>query len=265
MGNCSNEDDRQMKYKELYNGIYSIEKDILDELEGKDFQKKTYKTFGLINKGLCEKYPYLLKDYFDYNETLNYKFNNKDFLNNNIKKKFIIINSSFSFTFPSNFIFIFQDFMDVIHNYVSEKDIKNRLISKFDTKIGGGCLIMKNPNDFDSKNPFRYIILYRKIKEKEGNEIDFFLYINDKKKREDTVDFIMEKGIWKFFEKIKYSYKEEYKIFDAGYIVRSCNVSRVESYLNNINNKPYQIEKKKKMPKYATNVVPRTVGLIIKI
>ena len=67
--------------------------------------------------------------------------------------------------------------MSVIQDYVNEPEIKCKLIRKFDTIIGGGCLILKNPNDTNSRNPFRYIILYNEIKDKKGNEIDFFLYI----------------------------------------------------------------------------------------
>ena len=63
--------------------------------------------------------------------------------------------------------------MDVIRDYVSDK-YKWHLRTNFDTIIGGGCLIMKNPNDTEDKNPFRYIILYKEIKENKGNEIDFF-------------------------------------------------------------------------------------------
>ena len=102
----------------------------------------------------------------------------------NKEKNYKINNENFGFTFPSNFIFINQDFMYVLHENVINKKIKEELVSIFDTIIGGGCLIMKNPDDEESINPFRYIILYRDIKEDEGNEIDFFLYIKDKTKRE---------------------------------------------------------------------------------
>ena len=90
---------------------------------------------------------------------------------------------------------------------------------------------MKNPDDEESISPFRYIILYRDIKEDEGNEIDFFLYIKDKTKRENVVNYILENGLWTFFDKIKYNYKEDHKNFGDGYIVRSCSKERIEKYL----------------------------------
>ena len=236
MGNDLPTEERECNYRELYNGIYSIEKDILNELKKPYSQNKSYIIYGLINKGLCQKYPYLLKEKFDYNLTLNYNFDYKDLPNSNDERDFRYFNKDFLFTFPSNFIFINEDFMDLIRSSVKDDKIKKRLVSKYDTIIGGGCLIMKNPYDYKSQNPFRYIILYSEIKEKEGNEIDFFLYIKDKQKREDIVNYILQNGLLAFFDKIGYSYKEEYKIFEKNcYIVRSNPIDKFESYL--INNK----------------------------
>ena len=99
---------------------------------------------------------------------------------------------------------------------------------------------MKNPDDEESISPFRYIILYRDIKEDEGNEIDFFLYIKDKTKRENVVNYILENGLWTFFVKIKYNYKEDHKNFGDGYIVRSCSKERIEKYLKKIKQKNTQ-------------------------
>ena len=237
MGNDEDPADREYKYRELYNGIYCIENDILQDLLVIDYNKKRYKTFGLINKGLCKKYPYLLKNSFDYKETLNYNFNNKDIPHSYQDKFFTYINKTFSFTFPNNFIFINEDFISVIQTYMNEKKIKENIKSKFDTIIGGGCLIMKNPYDKSSINPFRFIILYNEIKDKEGNEIYFFLYIKDKKPREDIVIYILKYGLLNFFSKINYSFTDEYKKFNEGYIVRSCSEDRIKYYLAKLESK----------------------------
>ena len=233
------EQDKECRYKELYSGIYATENDILDELKNPDYQNKKYITYGLINQGLCRKYPYLLKDKFDYNLTKNYNFKYKDILHSNVDSNFNCGGKKFGFYFPANFIFINNDFMNVIHDMVNEPQVKNKLVSNFDTIIGGGCLIMKNPDYSQSLNPYRYIVLYREIKENIGNEIDFFLYIKDKKKRDDTVSYILKNGIWNFFAKIQYKYKDEYKQFDDGYIVRSSKIERIELYINNLKNKKF--------------------------
>ena len=237
MGNSTPKDERLYKYQALHNAIYEIEKDILKDLDDKNYLGKKYNSYGLINKDICKKYPYLLKDKFDFYLTLNYNFKYNDLPLSNKDKNYKINNENFGFYFPSNFIFVNEDFMYVLRDHVNDPKIKNKLVSKFDTIIGGGCLIMKNPNDTQSKNPFRYIILYRDIKDEEGNEIDFFLCINDKTKRENVVKYILENGLWKFFEKIQYSYKDLYKNFGDGYIVRSCSKERIEKYLNKINQK----------------------------
>ena len=240
MGNNTPKDERLYKYQALHNGIYEIEKDILKDLDDKNYLGKKYNSYGLINKDICKKYPYLLKDKFDFNLTLNYNFNYNDLPHSNKVKNYKINNENFGFTFPSNFIFVNEDFMYVLRDHVNDPKIKNKLVSKFDTIIGGGCLIMKNPNDTQSKNPYRYIILYRDIKDEEGNEIDFFLRINDKTKRENVIKYILENGLWKFFEIIKYSYKDVYKNFGDGYIFRSCSKERIEKYLNKIKQKNSQ-------------------------
>ena len=240
MGNNTPKDERLYKYQALHNAIYEIEKDILKDLNDKNYLGKVYHSYGLINKDICKKYPYLLKDKFDFNLTLKYNFNYNDLPHSNENKKFLKINKNFTFWFPSNFIFINQDFMYVLRDNANNKNIKNKLVSKFDTIIGGGCLIMKNPDDEESISPFRYIILYRDIKEDEGNEIDFFLYIKDKTKRENVVNYILENGLWTFFDKIKYNYKEDHKNFGDGYIVRSCSKERIEKYLKKIKQKNTQ-------------------------
>ena len=131
-----------------------------------------------------------------------------------------------------------KDFMDVIRENIPAK-YKKHLNTNYDTKIGGGCLIIKNPGDKKDKNPFLFITLYNTIKENKGNEIDFFLYINDKSERDIAVNYILKYNLLNYFKYIKYNYKDEYKkIYDGkkeiGYIVRNTDCSRFEKYINKI-------------------------------
>ena len=136
MGNNIPKDERLYKYQALHNAIYEIEKDILKDLNDKNYLGKVYHSYGLINKDIiCKKYPYLLKDKFDFNLTLKYNFNYNDLPHSNEDKKFLKINKNFDFLFPSNFIFINQDFMYVLHENVINKKIKEELVSIFDTII----------------------------------------------------------------------------------------------------------------------------------
>ena len=178
MGNDCRPDDRVFRYETFHQAIYTIENDIKKELYNPDISNKKYMPFGLINQGLCKKYKFLLNENFDKNEARYKILDYNDLAKNNEKKNFSYINPRLgNFYFPSKFIFINKDFMDVICDYVPLKYQKH-LKTNFDTIIGGECLIMKNPNDENDENPFRYIILYNEIKENIGNEIDFFLYIN---------------------------------------------------------------------------------------
>ena len=96
---------------------------------------------------------------------------------------------------------------------------------------------MRDAHNTDGNEPFRYIILYHDINDNIGNEIDFFLYIKDKKERQAADIFILQNDLWAYFKKIKYSYKEEYiKIYndknqEIGYVVRCSDIFRIETYI----------------------------------
>ena len=60
---------------------------------------------------------------------------------------------------------------------------------------------MKNPNDKNNENPFRYIILYFDLNENNGNEINFFYYIEDKNIRNSTDEYILKNNIWNYISR----------------------------------------------------------------
>ena len=168
MGSDCSSDERIFRFEAFHQAIHAIEKDIQKELYNQDLSNKKYVLFGLINQGLCKKYNFLLNENFDKNEAKNKILKYKDLEEEAVKKDFSYINKLFKFTFPSNFIFINKDFMDIIRDYVPEK-YKKHLKANYDTIIGGGCLIMKDPKDKKDEYPYRYIILYNEIKENTGN------------------------------------------------------------------------------------------------
>ena len=95
-----------------------------------------------------------------------------------VGKDFRYIHKEFKFFFPANFIFIYEDFMSVIRDYV-DNEYKRHLSTVYKVIIGGNCLIMKDAKDERDEYPYRYIILYSELKENKGNEIDFFLYFRN--------------------------------------------------------------------------------------
>ncbi len=236
MGNEISPDEREISYREFYNALHIIDKDIMRDLMNSDISKKKYMLFGLVNKGLLKKYKFLSKEVFDGNEARNKIFDYKDLSKKIENKKFKHINSKFDFSFPSNFMFVNKDFLDVIQDFIDKK-YRHSIQAVYYTIIGGCCLILGNANDIQDENPFRYIVLYQDINDNQGNEIDFFLYIKDKKERKAADKFILEYDLWTYFKKIKYNYKDEYrKIYndhnqEIGYVVRCSDIFRIEIYI----------------------------------
>ena len=242
---CSIEE-REFRYDAFHQSIYSIEKDIKNELNSLDISKKKYSPFGLINQGICKKYRFLLKQNLDKNEARKKVFDYNDLKKDNIDKDFSYINPDFTFNFPSNFIFVNKEFLEVIHDNVTSQ-YQKYLTTVFNTIIGGDCLIMKDRKDKNDNNPFRYIILYYEIKENKGNEIDFFLYFKDKNDRKSADNYILTKNLWNYFNKINYDYRNEFmkikneKNKEIGYIVRCASIERVDIYKKLMESKRPQI------------------------
>ena len=65
MGSECSPDEREFRYKALYDAIHSIDNEIKNELKSNNIQSKKYCSYGLLNKGLCRKYPFLLNKNFD--------------------------------------------------------------------------------------------------------------------------------------------------------------------------------------------------------
>ena len=169
MGNECKEDEREFRYKSFHDAIFVIENDIKNELCNYDLSKKNFLPFGLVNKGICQKYKFLSNKNFDRNEARKKEFNYKHLVKKIEDRDFKYINGNFFFHFPSNFMFVNQDFLEVISSYIPANH-QSQLSTIFNTIIGGECLIMKDAKDYQDIKPYRYIILYYEIK----NEIDFF-------------------------------------------------------------------------------------------
>ena len=182
MGNECSPDEREFRYKTLYEALHAIDNDIKRELKNTNIQSKKYISYGLLNKGICKKYPFLLNKTFDSKTARNKIFNYKDLLKKNEDKDFFYIDKKFCFCFPADFIFISNDFLEVIFAYVNEDIVKKNLKNKFEFIIGKECLIKRNIINNNSIN-FRYITLYNELNEDQGNYTDFFLFIKDEKKK----------------------------------------------------------------------------------
>ena len=242
MGSECTPDEREFRYLTFYQAIHDIEKDIKKELKNPDMKDKKYSSYALVSQAICNKHKFLLKNEFDKNEARKEVLNYNDLIEKTVYKSYKINNKKISFDFPSNFIFINKDILEVIAAYIDEKYSKY-LSTIYKTAIGGGCIIMKDAKDLNDDFSERYIILYNEIQENVGNEIDFFINIKDKKERNAAVYYILQNNLWDYFKKIKFDYKDEYKKIyndyskEIGYAVRCCNVDKIELYLAKMESK----------------------------
>ena len=174
MGSECSQKEREFRYQILYEGIHAVDKDIKEEMKNTDISKKKYYPYRLLNKDLCVKYPFLVNKKFDPEIARNKVFNYKDLINKTEERNFFNINKRFGFRFPENFIFINEDFLDVIFGFVND-EIKIHLKSRFEFIVGGECLIKRNIINSNS-NFFRYITLYNELKKKKVIlQISFYL------------------------------------------------------------------------------------------
>ena len=118
MGNECGGDEREFRYNEFHKAIFAIENDIKNELCKYDLSKKKYLPFGLVNKGICQKYKFLSNENFDRNEARKKEFNYKHLIKKIENRDFRYLNKNFGFGFPSNFMFVNKDFLDVISSYI---------------------------------------------------------------------------------------------------------------------------------------------------
>ena len=243
MGNECTMEEREIRNRTFHDSIYSIENEIKNELDKKDTAKKDYSPYYLINQDLCKKCPFLLNQTFNQEEAKNQFFEFKDLIKNKEKIDCSYIDKSLNFDFPSDFIFINENFMKIINQYAGKT--KKEIFKKYETIIGGGCIIIKSSGghiNILDKKPYRFIILYNEIKDNTGNKVNFLLYIKDKKIRRDAVNYILENSLWKYFEKINYKIKDDYaKIFDEknkeiGYLIRTSNSEEIESFFQKYSN-----------------------------
>ena len=97
----------------------------------------------------------------------------------NDKRDYSYIGGS-TFSFPSDFVFVTENFVNLISNYIYKYD--NKYFDKFknylfEIAIGGECIIIKYIKE---TGRFMYIIIYNENKGNMNNNIDFILtfYLN---------------------------------------------------------------------------------------
>ena len=208
---------------EIKNEINKGEENIKKQLNGNN-KFEIYTKYGLINKSWFKK---------NKNYLINGKIKEityKEILPNIDDRDYSYIGLGNNFSFPCNFVFVTEKFMNLLSHKAKVKDkekIKNFL---FEITIGGQCILMK---DFHKTPKYRYIILYKENKEDFGNNIDYILIIKDNQQQKKAVDFILNNGLWKYLNKINFTINDEYKSITnskrevIGKITRNGELNRI--------------------------------------
>jgi len=139
------------------------------------------------------------------------------------------------YTFPSEFVFVTNNFVNLISEYIRTYDYNNLNDFKkylFEIAIGGECIIMKNFVTKYTEN--MYIIIYEENKGNVNNNIDFILMIENYNEMKKILNFILENNIWNYLKIINLSVEEDEKEIKndkgekIGYIVRNGEIKRKE-------------------------------------
>ena len=218
---------REKEFNELFKARDEINSKIHTNKNINDFQK-----YGLIS---TQWYQYYI--YFIFNPKLesNYKYKEQLFKYEllhpkNDKRDYSYLEGIGIFNFPSNFIFVTENFMSLISDNFPDNE-KNKVKSYLSTVlIGGECIIMR---DFKKEvTRSMYIIIYEENKGNVSNNIDFILKYKDYNDLLNACKFILENNVWIFLKNIDFSEdKDEKEIKNEddqiiGYIIRNGEIKR---------------------------------------
>ena len=218
---------REKEFNELFKARDEINSKIHTNKNINDFQK-----YGLIS---TQWYQYYI--YFIFNPKLesNYKYKEQLFKYEllhpkNDKRDYSYLEGIGIFNFPSNFIFVTENFMSLISDNFPDNE-KNKVKSYLSTVlIGGECIIMR---DFKKEvTRSMYIIIYEENKGNVSNNIDFILKYKDYNDLQNACKFILENNVWIFLKNIDFSEdKDEKEIKNEddqiiGYIIRNGEIKR---------------------------------------
>ena len=218
--------------EEVFNELFKAKEIINSEIHKNKRMENSFSKFGFINTTWYKDYLHFLKKP---NKDSNYEkklFKYELLHPKNDKRDYTYIGRS-TFSFPSDFVFVTQNFVNLISKYIYTYDkyyyekFKEYL---FEIAIGGDCIIMKNFVIERTEN--MYIIIYEENKGNMNNNIDFILMIDDYSEMKKALNFILENSIWIYLKNISFSIEEDEKeiINDKGekigYISRNGELNR---------------------------------------
>ena len=219
-----------------FNELFKAKEEINSEIHKSKNIDISFSKYSLINTNWYNDYLHFLKKP---NQESNDRIKEKLFKYRCLhpksdKRDYSYIDKA-EYTFPSDFVFVTKNFVNLISEYISTYDYNNLDHFKkylFETAIGGECIIMKSFVAKYSEN--LYIVIYEENKGNINNNIDFILMIDDDNEMEKVLDFILKNNIWNYLKMINLSIEEDEKEIKndkgkkIGYIVRNGEIKRKE-------------------------------------
>ena len=160
-----------------FNELFKAKEIINSEIHKNKNIENSFSKYGFINTDWYKDYLYFLKKP---NKILKEKlFKYSRIHPKNDKRDYTFFGIGI-FSFPSDFVFVTENFVNLISKYIQTYDycyldkFKKYL---FEIAIGGECIIMKNYDTSDTEA--MYIIIYEENKRNKNNNIDFILWIDN--------------------------------------------------------------------------------------
>jgi len=180
---------------EMIKELHIAEEEINGMINKHNNVQNGFKEYGLLDSKWLENYINYLKN-SNNNQMKGISFSVKDIFGKTELKDYSYIDDKMQFNFKVNFSFISRKALFLISEHNNNEKEKNHIKNCFHNLIiREGCIIKK---DFSGKAPFSHIILYKGNK---NNNIDYVIEIEDKKRREEDLNYILNNNIWRYLKK----------------------------------------------------------------
>ena len=244
--------DSEKEFNELFKAKEIINSEI-HKNENKNMAN-SFSKYGLVNTDWYKDYLYFLKKPNKMKKEKLFKYTRIHPENDKRDYTFFGIGT---FSFPSYFVFVTENFVNLISKYIQTYDYKYLDDFKkylFEIAIGGDCIIMKNYDTSNTK--VMYIIIYDENKGNKNNNIDFILRIKHYNEMEKALNSILKNSIWIYLKNLGFSIEENEKeiINDRG--EKIGNIFR--------NGEPKRIEEIKEIQKMKSADITATKNIVPK-
>ena len=214
------EDEHKKEFEELIKS----EQGIKDNIKKNIMFNGNYDSFGILDYDWYIKYKTFLNVFLagNTNEEFIYKYKEIDVKTE--KKTHCFGRKNRSFNFICKFVLVSKNLLKLITKKLDyERDMSYHVI------IGGQCMICRDPSGPEDN----YITYYE---ENKGNNIDFWLSMEDEKERKKHLNIILNFNLWYYLGLINFDFKDIKKdIYNdkgkkIGHFFINCDSKRSEFF-----------------------------------